>query len=360
MLQALCQPHRVTVLSWRPVDVEPINRFFGTSLRPSDFDRLVVPRALTIPVDAVPLPFALVRSGLLMRYARRFSDAFDVLVGLHNEADYGRRGIQYIHYPTYFRPRPAVDFRWYHKYPPLLNAYYELADSIGDFSFERMKANLSLTNSHWTAGKIQQFLGVAAQVLYPPVTRPAQIRPWADRQTGFLAVGRLSPEKEFERVIGILAQVKHTVPALTLTIVGTWDRTSEGYYRKLRSLADGLGSWITFRKDISRGDLAELMSTHRYGIHGMREEHFGMAPAEMAAAGMLVWVPAGGGQTEIVGDEPALQFASDEAAVDRIADVLTRPAEQSRLRAYLNDRAMLFGTDRFVGEARLIVEAFKE
>ena len=360
MLQALCHTHRVTVLSWRPVDVEPVNRFFGTSLRPSDFDRLVVPHRWTVPVDAVPLPLALARSGLLMRYARRFSDAFDVLVGVHNEVDYGRRGIQYIHYPTYFRPRPSADFRWYHRFPPLLNMYYRFADSIGDFSFERMKANLSLTNSHWTAGKIRQFLGVAAQVLYPPVTRPATVRPWADRQTGFLAVGRISPEKEFERVIDILAQVRKTVPSLTLTIVGTWDQKSGGYYRRLRSRADALGAWISFRRDIAREDLAELMATHRYGIHGMREEHFGMAPAEMASAGMLVWVPAGGGQTEIVGDEPALQFASDEAAIDRIADVLSRPSEQARLSAYLKDRSTLFGTDRFISEARGVVDSFKE
>ena len=360
MLQALCRSHRVTVLTWRPVEVEPINRFFGTSLRPSDFDRLVVPRAWSSPVDAPPIPLALVRSGLLMRYARRFSDAFDVLVGVHNEVDYGRRGIQYIHYPTYFRPRPAVDFRWYHKFPPLLTAYYWLADSVGDFSLERMKANLSLTNSHWTANKIQQFLGVHARVLYPPVARPAAARPWAERKTGFLAVGRISPEKEFERAIGILAQVRKTEPSLTLSIVGTWDRKSEGYYRKLRALADSLGSWVTFHKDVSRDDLAELMSSHRYGIHGMREEHFGMAPAEMAAAGMLVWVPAGGGQTEIVGDEPALQFASDEAAIDRIAAVMSSPAEQARLSVYLRDRATLFGTDRFMADARTIVETFKE
>lgn len=360
MLQALCHTHRVTVLSWRPVDVDPVNRFFGTSLRPSDFDRLVVPRSWTAPLDAVPLPLALARSGLLMRYARRFSDAFDVLVGVHNEVDYGRRGIQYIHYPTYFRPRPSVDFRWYHRFPPLLNTYYRFADSIGDFSFERMKANLSLTNSHWTAGKIRQFLGVAAQVLYPPVTRPSTVRPWADRQTGFLAVGRISPEKEFERVIDILAQVRKTVPSLTLTIVGTWDQKSEGYYRRLRSRADALGAWISFRRDIAREDLAGLMATHRYGIHGMREEHFGMAPAEMAAAGMLVWVPAGGGQTEIVGDEPSLQFANDEAAIDRIADVLSRPSEQARLSAYLSERSTFFGTDRFISEARGVVDSFKE
>ena len=33
VLQALVPDHRVTVLSWQPVEVEPINRFFGTHLR---------------------------------------------------------------------------------------------------------------------------------------------------------------------------------------------------------------------------------------------------------------------------------------------------------------------------------------
>ena len=45
VLQALTPDHRVTVLSWQPVEVEPINRFFGTHLRQSDFDTIVVPRS---------------------------------------------------------------------------------------------------------------------------------------------------------------------------------------------------------------------------------------------------------------------------------------------------------------------------
>ena len=40
VLQALVAEHRVTVLSWRPVEIEPINRFFGTHLRPPSFARL--------------------------------------------------------------------------------------------------------------------------------------------------------------------------------------------------------------------------------------------------------------------------------------------------------------------------------
>ena len=40
VLQALAGEHRVTVLSWQPVDIDPVNRFFGTTLQPSAFDTL--------------------------------------------------------------------------------------------------------------------------------------------------------------------------------------------------------------------------------------------------------------------------------------------------------------------------------
>ena len=96
MLQALVQEYHVTALSWRPVDLEPINRFFGTSLRSGDFDTLVVPRRWSAVPDYLPVPAALIRSALLMRYSRRVSDGFDVIVGVHNETDYGRRGIQSV------------------------------------------------------------------------------------------------------------------------------------------------------------------------------------------------------------------------------------------------------------------------
>ena len=91
---------------------------------------------------------------------------------------------------------------------------------------------------------------------------------------------------------------------------------------ELRRLAASLGSWIEFRHDLSRDEVKTLMATYRYGIHGMREEHFGMAPAEMVRAGMIVWVPRGGGQVEIVGADPALAYDTDEHAADSISRVV--------------------------------------
>jgi glycosyltransferase involved in cell wall biosynthesis len=359
VLQALVPAHRVTVLSWRPVEIEPINRFFGTHLHRSDFDTIAVPAHYRALIDHLPVPAALLKLSLLMRYTRRVSAGFDVVFGVYNETDYGRRGVQYVHYPTYLRPRPVVDVRWYHPPQAGLNLYYSLADRIAGFSLERMKANVTLVNSDWTGEHMTRFLGIPTRTLYPPVADPAPGVPWSERRNAFIAVGRISPEKEYERVMRILARVRERVPDLTLTIVGTWDRHSQRYFRSLTALASSFGSWISFRDNVSRDEIRGLMASYRYGIHGMLEEHFGMAPAELARAGTIVWVPRGGGQVEIVGREPALMYGTEEEAVEKIATTMANPAEQQRLLRHLASVSDQFSTTRFMRQVCEIVDTFE-
>ena len=359
VLQALVAGHRVTVLSWRPVEVEPINRFFGTHLGRSDFDTIEVPRSWRIVADRLPTPSTLIKLSLLMRYTRRVSAGFDVVFGVHNETDYGRRGIQYVHYPTYLRPRPKVDLRWYHPPPSGLKLYYALADRIADFSLDRMKANLTLVNSDWTGEHVSKFLGITTRTLYPPVVDPAPAAPWGERRNAFLAVGRISPEKEYERVMRILARVREQAPDITLTIIGTRDRHARRYFRSLTSLAASLGSWIDFRDNLTRDEVRASMASCRYGMHGMREEHFGMATAEMARAGAIVWVPRGGGQMEVVGRDPALMYESDDDAVRKIVATLASATEQQRLRQRLAVVSEQFSTTTFMQQVRAIVNEFQ-
>jgi glycosyltransferase involved in cell wall biosynthesis len=358
VLQALVPEHRVTVLSWQPVEVASINRFFGTHLDRSDFDSIVVPRAWRLVPDLLPTPAMLVKLSLLMRYTRQVSDGFEVIFGTYNETDFGRRGIQYINYPSYLRPRPDADLRWYHQARAPLAAYYAMADRVAGFSLARMRSNVTLVNSDWAGERVRRVLGGSPRTLYPPVADPGPGLPWHERVPHFLAVGRISPEKDYERIMRILARVRASAPDLRLTIVGTWDRHTRRYFDRLDSLARSLGDWIQFRQNVSRDEMRGLMGSLRYGIHGMREEHFGMAPAEMARSGIIVWVPKGGGQMEIVGHEPALMYDSEEEAAARITAVLADPAAQQRLRGALAARAELFSNDRFVREIREVVDAF--
>ena len=308
--------------------------------------------------DHLPVPAALVRLSLLMRYTRRVSSGFDVVFGVFNETDYGRKGIQDIHYPTYLRPRPAVDLRWYHAAQWPLRLYYAARGSGGGFlarspETERDARELRLDGRARVAiARRAHHYGLSAggsSGTGRTVGRAAQ-RLSGDRP--------LLSGKRFERVMTILARVRERGPAVTLTIVGTWDRHARRYRDRLVNQARSLGSWIEFRHNVSRDELRAVMATHRYGIHGMREEHFGMAPAELARAGCIVWVPRGGGQMEAVGHEPALMYESDDDAVAKIVRTLTDPAEQERLRERLAATSERFATANFMAQVRAIVDNF--
>jgi glycosyltransferase involved in cell wall biosynthesis len=75
---------------------------------------------------------------------------------------------------------------------------------------------------------------------------------------------------------------------------------------------------------------------------------------------MIVWVPDGGGQVEIVGGESALVYETEEGAAEAILRVIRDDAEQDRLRAVLAARSALFDEQRFMSEMQAIVAGFRE
>ena len=57
-------------------------------------------------IEPLPLPLALLKTALFLRRLPELVGAHDVLISGSNEVDFGRPGIQYIHYPWTLRPRP--------------------------------------------------------------------------------------------------------------------------------------------------------------------------------------------------------------------------------------------------------------
>jgi hypothetical protein len=80
----------------------------------------------------------------------------------------------------------------------------------------------------------------------------------------------------------------------------------------------------------------------------------------MVRAGMIVWVPNGGGQVEIVGDASRLRFDTDDEAVDAILHVISDPHEERRLREHLTVQGERFSTERFTTTVRDLVTSFRE
>jgi glycosyltransferase involved in cell wall biosynthesis len=354
MIEALRTEHAVSLLTWTMPRFDVINRFFGTSLRAAD----VEVRLGSLPhlLDTLPLPLGLLRDFLLMRAGRAIAGEFDVVLSGMNECDLGRPSIQYVHYPRFDPVRPAVDLRWFNRPRPLRALYRTAAMRATGFSTARMRQNLTLANSDWTAARLRRLHGIAARTVYPPVAGWFADAPWARRQDAFVCIGRLSPEKRIERVVGILDRVRHGARAVTLDIVGSND--DDAYTRQIRALARRHADWVRLHEGIPRSELLAILTRSRYGIHGMPDEHFGMAVAEMVRAGCLVFVPDGGGQMEIVDAAPELVFRSDDDAVEKIAAALADPTRHDALRRRLAERAGRFSAARFVEEIRALVRDF--
>lgn len=133
--------------------------------------------------------------------------------------------------------------------------------------------------------------------------------------------------------------------------------TRATYKRVLWRVRDA--SWVFLNENLSREELMALVSKHRYGIHGMPDEHFGVAVAEMVKAGCIVFVPHRGGQVEIAGKDERLVYGGEDEAVSKIVRIMNNPEEQTSLRSYLGSRKELFSAERFMNQIREIVRQFQ-
>ena len=354
MLQALKDEYETTLLTLSACDLDAVNACFGTSLAPRDVRVLRAWASLADVLDRIPLPLALLRNHLLYARCRRIGADFDLVVNTTNEAWLGRPSIQYVHFPWGYWPRPAVELRWFHRLPGVLRAYYACCARLSAFDRSRMGENLMLANSDWTGAKVRECYGGTTVTLYPPVVDGVSPPAWGERERAFLCVGRIAPEKRLEEIVRILARVRRTQPELRLHLVGARSRVHAAYYRRVRSLVAAHAGWLTLDESADRAALAQSMARHRYAIHGMVDEHFGMAVAEMARAGCIVFAHDSGGQREITAD-PRLLYADDDDAVAKIEAVLADEAGQPQIGAALRERGSRFSSERFASTLRTLV-----
>lgn len=355
-LQALQDIHRVTLLTWEPADLLGLNRVYGTSLNSSTLSVLSAPQLLRRLFALDPDPQSVYPLVALWRIAQFIGWRYDALVHLHGEANFGRRGIQYIHYPFLSEKITAVDAVREPAWLALLRGRMAPWLVLSGMRSAAVRANLTLANSQWTAAVYEKFHGVIPQVVYPPVANLSSGLPSARRPARFLCCGRWGAEKRYEVIIDIVASLRALGHDLGLTIVALPGDTS--YRRTVLDRVHASGDWIEVHENLDRNVLVQIIGSHRYGIHAYAQEHFGIAPAEMASGGCIVFVPNDGGQVEIVGGDRRLLWGTPQEAVDRIDAVLRDPELQQSLQTMLVARAQRFGSARFTREMRQVIDDF--
>ncbi len=204
-------------------------------------------------------------------------------------------------------------------------------------------ATPTLANSRWTARHVARSdPRLAPALLYPPCPARTTRRDGPDPMR-ILSLGRMTTGKRLDEAVDIVSRLIAQGWPVTLDIAGRAGTSSAR--RLMRHHAGRPG--IAFHPDLPGPELAALMARARLGLHCARHEHFGMAVAEMIAAGIVPVVHDSGGVRELV-PLPELRYRQPGQAAARLAALLSSQIGYTdTLARQLSRTPALTGAQRF-------------
>jgi len=168
-----------------------------------------------------------------------------------------------------------------------------------------------------------------------------------------LTVSRLTPEKNLH----LIPRIAKAVPEAKFYLVGAYGPSSLEVMFAIKQEAKGVKNFY-FEVDVPRKRILELMSKASVYLHPPFAEHFGIAIAEAAAAGLVpVVYRDGGGWTDIVSRiDKGLGYMSVEEAAHIIRSLLNDLGRLKELSARAREVAKGFSYERFKERAREVIE----
>jgi glycosyltransferase involved in cell wall biosynthesis len=358
-LHALQDRARVTFTTASPVDWDDLNATYGTAVSPDKVTLLPAPRLPGVNTGTV---VAFWQRAWFERFCRTLGGRFEACLSAYNPIHFGQRAIQLIGdfsfdekcrlalYPTaadQARHRPSI----------VRQAYLTIGDHLARRQDEPTFApeDLIVANSHWTAARLREHFALKeVPVLAPPSMAP--LSAIAGREPlGFVAMNRITPEKEIGTLLEILDRVRAAGRPATLDLLGKFG--NDRYSRGIRRMAEERREWVRTPGFLGPREKAALFASRSFGLHTCRVEAFGIAVAEMAAAGLIPFVPAEGGTREIAGAD-SLVFRDPDDAVAKILALLDRPESHAPLRHRLEENVARFAPERFSENLAGIVQDF--
>jgi glycosyltransferase involved in cell wall biosynthesis len=358
-LHALQDRARVTFATVSPVDWDVLNATYDTRVSPTKVALLHAPRLPGVHSGTV---VAFWQRAWFERFCRTQGPRFDACISAYNPIRFGQHAIQLIGDFSFDEKcrlalYPTATGQVHHRPSFVRQAYL----SIGDHLAGRhdgaafVPDDLVVANSQWTADRLREHFALdRVPVLYPPSSPP--IPDSGTREPlGFVAMSRITPEKEIEAVLAILDRVRAAGWPATLDLLGGIG--DDNYSRRIRRMVRERREWVRSPGFLGPQEKTALFGSRSFGLHACRVEAFGIAVAEMAAAGLIPFVPAEGGAREIVADE-ALVYLNPDDAVRKILAVLDQPESHAPLRRSLRENVSRFAPEHFAVRLVEIVQDF--
>ncbi|MFP3287352.1 MAG: glycosyltransferase family 4 protein [Acidilobus sp.] len=202
-----------------------------------------------------------------------------------------------------------------------------------------------MVNSAWTAKYTREAYGSQrVYVVHPPVNVEELSSIGGGRGKVVLTVSRIDWAKRVTEI----PEVAKLVPEAEFYLVGSTRPASGPVLEVLKERAERLRNFHV-ETDVPRRRIIELMSQASIYLHPPLAEHFGIAIAEAAAAGLVpVVYRDGGGWTDIASRvDQGLGYTGVEEAARTVRSLLNDPGRLKALSAKAREVAREFSYERF-------------
>ncbi len=258
-----------------------------------------------------------------------------------------RRNVCYCHTPPRFLYDRRDDFLRAVPAPvrPLLRAFCAWLRPRYEAAMARM--DRIVANSANVRRRIQDFLGLDAEVVHPPCD-VVGFR-WTGDEGFFLSAARLDHLKRVDLVVQAFA----VLPEQRLVVVSGGPDLG-----RLHHAAAGLGN-VEVRGVVSEAELRDLMGRCRATVYVPKDEDFGMTPVESMAAGKPVIGVAQGGLLETVLPGETGTLLEPDFTPAHIAQAALRltPDRAAAMRPACEARALEFAEPVFLERMRAVLDA---
>ncbi len=211
-------------------------------------------------------------------------------------------------------------------------AYFEPYRVINKILFPRNieKAVKIIVNSRFTkevTAKVCAQLGIGVankiEIVNPPVPHFDTYAKLRARKTTdkprVITIGRFTPDKNYELVVEVAKKLRD----VEFVIIGSVGKSKiyRQYYEKIKSIAPPNLKLVA---DASEKEKLELLSSGRVYLHTMLGEHFGIAPAEAAVAGLTLVVHKESGTWTDICYEGRYCYGFARADANEVADLVAK------------------------------------
>ena len=219
----------------------------------------------------------------------------------------------------------------------------------------RICSNITLANSRWSARQHAEHYGAPVHgILYPP--NLGDVRDLtAPRKLDFLSIGRIHSSKRWPEIVKMVEGVRARGHQVSLTLAGSGPNC--GLLEEIKLLRQ-IRKWLTLEINLPREKLGRLIAMHRFGLHGMVDEHYGMAVAELVYGGCLTLVHDSGGQVEIV-RQPEARYRDVGDAVGKICALLEDDSLRDRIDQEQASHRRNLTCERFLQRLHALLDDFE-